>query len=180
MFVFFYDSDEVDDVEDDEHLDNMSIIDVCVFLWWWWGWWWWWAYWSDPRWWRCADSAAPKQSTSHWLAVSRGSEEKMNFISKAESNSCCIWRFHYYMVVSVVLQPCNPQVRLDKVDDGDEEEEQAQERLHATEVEWRMINISDYKAVFVNPDVCICASSLKLFLKVNTWFPMTAWKATLW
>ena len=32
MFVFFYDSDEVDDVEDDEHLDNMSIIDVCVFL----------------------------------------------------------------------------------------------------------------------------------------------------
>ena len=43
-----------------------------------------------------------------------------------------------------------------------------------------MINTSYYKAVFVYLDVCICASSLKLFLKVNTWFPMTAWKATLW
>ena len=84
-----------------------------------------------------------------------------------------IWRFHYYMVVSVVLQPCDPQVRVDRVDGGDEEEEQAQERLHATEVEWRMITISDYTAAFVYLNVCICASSLKLFLKVSTWFPMT-------
>ena len=84
------------------------------------------------------------------------------------------------MVVIVVLQPYDPLIRVDRVDDSDEEEEQAQERLHATEVEWRMIYTSDYKAVFVYPDVCICASSLKLFLKVNTWFPMTAWKATLW
>ena len=72
------------------------------------------------------------------------------------------------MVVSVVLQPYDPLVGLDRVDGGDEEEEQAQERLHVTEIERRMINTSDYKAVFVYPDVCICASSLKLFLKVNT------------
>ena len=32
MFVFSYDGDEVDDDEVDEHLDNMLIIDVCVFL----------------------------------------------------------------------------------------------------------------------------------------------------
>ena len=79
------------------------------------------------------------------------------------------------MVVSAVLQPYDPLVGVDRVDGGDEEEEEAQERLHATEVKWRMINTSDYKAVFVYLDVCICASSLKLFLKVNTWFPMTAW-----
>ena len=47
------------------------------------------------------------------------------------------------MVVSVVLQPYDPLIRVDRVDDSDEEEEQAQERLHATEVEWRMINTSD-------------------------------------
>ena len=39
------------------------------------------------------------------------------------------------MVVSVVLQPYDPLIRVDRVDDGDEEEEQAQECLHATEVE---------------------------------------------
>ena len=39
------------------------------------------------------------------------------------------------MVVSAVLQPYDPLVRVDRVDDGDEEEEQAQERLHTTEVE---------------------------------------------
>ena len=77
------------------------------------------------------------------------------------------------MVVSVVLQPYDPLIRVDRVDDSDEEEEQAQERLHATEVEWRMITISDYTAAFVYLNVCICASSLKLFLKVSTWFPMT-------
>ena len=64
------------------------------------------------------------------------------------------------MVVSVVLQPYDPLIRVDRVDDSDEEEEQAQERLHATEVEWRMINTSFYKAVFVYLDVCIYASSL--------------------
>ena len=47
------------------------------------------------------------------------------------------------MVVIVVLQPYDPLIRVDRVDDSDEEEEQAQERLHATEVEWRMINTSD-------------------------------------
>ena len=60
------------------------------------------------------------------------------------------------MVVSVVLQPCDPLVRVDRVDDGDEEEEQAQERLHATEVEWRRIYTSDYNEVFVYLDICIC------------------------
>ena len=39
------------------------------------------------------------------------------------------------MVVSVVLQPYDPLIRVDRVDDSNEEEEQAQERLHATEVE---------------------------------------------
>ena len=39
------------------------------------------------------------------------------------------------MVVSAVLQPYDPLVRVDRVDGGNEEEEQAQERLHATEVE---------------------------------------------
>ena len=39
------------------------------------------------------------------------------------------------MVVSVVIQPYDPLVRVDRVDGGDEEEEQAQERLHAREVE---------------------------------------------
>ena len=39
------------------------------------------------------------------------------------------------MVVSVVLQPYDPLVGVDRVDGGDEEEEEAQERLHATEVE---------------------------------------------
>ena len=64
------------------------------------------------------------------------------------------------MVVSAVLQPYDPLVGVDRGDGGDEEEEEAQERLHATEVEWGMINTSDYKVVFVYLDVCIYASSL--------------------
>ena len=39
------------------------------------------------------------------------------------------------MVVSVVLQPYDPLIRVDRVDDSNEEEEQLQERLHATDVE---------------------------------------------
>ena len=127
MFVFSYDDDEVGDNKDDEHLGVTHVDDVAQIQ-------------LPPNSQRLIDLRS--------LVVLRRKWIEQNFISKV-SNSWSIWRFHYYMVVSVVLQPCDPQVRVDRVDDGDEEEEQAQERLHATEVEWRMINTSDYKAVFV-------------------------------
>ena len=68
---------------------------------------------------------------AHWLVVSRGSEEKMNseFNLKIVSNRGGISNFHNYVVVVDVLQPCDPLVRVDRRDAG-EDEEQAHDRLH--------------------------------------------------
>ena len=42
-----------------------------------------------------------------------------------------ISNFHNYVVVVDVLQPCDPLVRVDRRDaGGDEDEEQAHDRLH--------------------------------------------------
>ena len=122
MFVFSYDDDVVDDDEDDEHLGVTHVDDVAQIQ-------------LPPNSQRLIDLRS--------LVVLRRKWIEQNLISKVVSNSWSIWRFHYYMVVSVVLQPYDPLIRVDRVDDSDEEEEQAQERLHATEVEWRMINTSD-------------------------------------
>ena len=69
---------------------------------------------------------------ARWLVVSRGSKEKMNseFILKIVSNRSGISNFHNYVVVVDVLQPCDPLVRVDRRDAGDEDEDQAHDRLY--------------------------------------------------
>ena len=74
---------------------------------------------------------------ARWLVVSRGSEEKMNseFILKIVSNRGGISNNHTYVVVVDVPQPCDPLVRVDRRDAGDEDEDQAHDRLHLPKVQ---------------------------------------------
>ena len=65
---------------------------------------------------------------ARWLVVSRGSKEKMNSVT-LHLKDCKQSRWLNYVVVVDVLQPCDPLVRVDRRDAG-EDEEQAHDRLH--------------------------------------------------
>ena len=51
------------------------------------------------------------------------------------SNRGGISNFHNYVVVVDVPQPCDPLVRVDRRDAGDEDEDQAHDRLHLPKVQ---------------------------------------------